>query len=418
VLGYTLSLAVWIPVSGWVGDRFGTKRAFLTALLLFVAGSALCGTSQSIEQLIAFRVVQGVGGGMLTPIGIAMLFRSFPPIERARAASIIMIPTLVAPALGPILGGAITTSIGWRWVFFVNVPFGAAALAFGYAFLREHREPDAGSFDVGGFLLSAVGLVAVLFALSEGPRIGWTDPVVVVCGTIGVVALVLLVVVELRSDQPMLDLRLLGDRLFRTSNIVSACSIASFIGLIFVLPLYLQNLRGLSPLESGLTTFPQAVGVLVSSQIAGRLYPRIGPRRLIFGGLLGAAIANAMFVALTVDGSLWWVRALMFVRGVCMGFAFVPMQAASYARIAPKDNGRASAIFSTQRQVAISLSVAVLATVLAVYTPLGLVPTDIDRAVTGYRVTFVLVACFALAGALAALTIRDRDAEATMHRRS
>ena len=148
VLGYTLSLAVWIPASGWMGDRFGTKRVFLTALGLFVGGSVLCGFAQTIGQLVAFRIVQGVGGGMLTPIGIAMLFRAFPPIERARASTIVMIPTLVAPALGPVLGGLLTDTLGWRWIFFVNVPVGAAAMAFGLRFLREHREPTAGPFDV------------------------------------------------------------------------------------------------------------------------------------------------------------------------------------------------------------------------------------------------------------------------------
>ena len=238
---------------------------------------------------------------MLTPIGIAMLFRAFPPIERARAATIVMVPTLAAPALGPVLGGLITDTIGWRWIFFVNVPIGLAALVFGLRFLREHTEPGAGRFDVPGFVLSGFGLGAIAFALNEGPRVGWDDPVVVVLGLGGVLAFALLVWVETHRPEPMLALRLLRDRLFATTNLVMAFGMASFVGLLFVLPLYLQGLRGLDPFDSGLVTFPQAIGILVSSQVAGRIYGRVGPRRLIIGGMLGAAVTVAGFTQIGLD---------------------------------------------------------------------------------------------------------------------
>ena len=380
VLGYTLSLAVWIPASGWLGDRFGTKRVFLTALALFVGGSVLCGLAQTIGQLVGFRVVQGVGGGMLTPIGVAMLFRAFPPIERARASTIVMIPTLIAPALGPVLGGLLTDTAGWRWIFFVNLPFGIAALVFGLRFLREHTEPTAGRFDVPGFVLSGYGLAAIAYALSEGPRVGWTDPWVVGLGVSGTIAFVLLVYVETHRPQPMLALRLFRYRSFRATNIVMAFGMASFIGLTFVLPLYLQGLRGLDPLESGLTTFPQAIGILISSQIAGRIYGRVGPRRLVIGGMLGAAVSMALAPAAsastpTCGGS----GRRSSSRGLAMGFTFVAVQAASYAQIPPADNGRASAIFSTQRQMSVSIGIALMATVLTSFTTLTAAPTDPER---------------------------------------
>ena len=415
VLGYTLSLAVVIPASGWMGDRFGTKRVFLTALLLFVGGSMACGVAQSIEQLIAFRILQGVGGGMLTPIGVAMLFRAFPPIERARAATIVMIPTLVAPALGPVLGGLITETIGWRWIFFVNVPFGIVALAFGLAYLREHAEPTAGRFDVAGFVLSGFGLAAITYAISQGPFVGWTDPWVIALGTAGPIAFALLVYVETHQPHPMLALRLLELRLFRATNVVMAFAMAGFIGLTFVLPLFLQSLRGLDPFHSGLTTFPQAIGILLSSQIAGRLYPYVGPRRLITGGLIGAGVSMAGLLFVGLETDLWWVRAIVFLRGLSMGFCFVSSQAASYAEILPADNGRASAIFSTQRQMSVSIGVALMATVLASFTTLTGTPTDPQRALTGYHWTFAICVALALIGAvLAWMMIHDRDAEATM----
>lgn len=417
-LGYTLSLAVWIPASGWMGDRFGTKRVFMSALVLFIGGSMLCGLAQTIGQLVAFRVVQGVGGGMLTPIGIAMLFRAFPPIERARASTIVMIPTLVAPALGPVLGGLITDTLGWRWIFFVNVPFGIAAMVFGFKFLREHREPTAGPFDLPGFVLSGFGLAAIAYALSEGPRIGWTSPWILGFGISGAVSFALLVYVETHKPHPMLALRLLKHRLFRATNIVMAFAMASFLGLTFVLPFYLQSLRGLTPLESGLTTFPQAIGVLASSQIAGRMYPRVGPRRLILGGMVGAAAAMSLLLFIGLDTNLWWIRLIMLLRGFAMGWCFVSSQAASYSEIAPSDNGRASAIFSTQRQMSVSFGIALMATVLSSFTTLSAAPVDRDRALVGYHWTFVVCAGLALVSAVFAyLLIRDEDAAATMHAR-
>ena len=262
VLGYTLSLAVWIPASGWLGDRFGTKRTFLFALAAFTTGSLLCGSAQTIGQLISFRVLQGVGGGMLTPVGLAMLFRAFPPAERARAATLIMVPALVAPALGPVLGGFIVTNVSWRWIFLVNVPIGLLALAFGWRYLREQRQPTAGRFDIAGFVLSGLALALIVYTLSEGPLAGWTSPRIVACGLIGVIAAVAMAIVELRIPSPMLELRLLANRMFRQCNLVSMFSIASFLGVTFVMPLYLQLIRGLSPLNSGLTTFPQAFGIM------------------------------------------------------------------------------------------------------------------------------------------------------------
>ena len=416
VLGYTLSLAVWIPTSGWLGDRFGTKRTFLIALMAFTGGSLLCGCAQTIGQLIAFRVIQGVGGGMLTPVGLAMLFRAFPPAERARAATLIMIPTLAAPALGPVLGGLIVTNVSWRWIFLVNVPIGMVALWFGWRYLQEHKHPATGRFDIAGFILSASALALIVYTLSEGPHSGWTSPLVATCGVIGVVAAVAMTVVELRIRSPMLDLRLLHNRMFRQCNLVGLFSMGSFLGVTFVMPLYLQLLRGMTPLASGLTTFPQAFGIMLSSVIAGRVYASIGPRRLMSGAFFAAALAISLYTTLGLHTSLWLIRALMFGRGACMGFAFVPMQAASYATIEPAQNGRASSIFSTQRQVGVSLGVAIVASILAAHMSLSRAPfpNEVNRALTGVRWAFGVAVILALLAAVCAWFIRDEDAAATM----
>ena len=414
VLGYLLSLALWIPASGWFGDRLGTRRVFLFALAVFTAASALCGQAHSLGELVAFRVLQGVGGGMLVPVGTAMLFRAFPPIERAKASTVLLLPTVLAPALGPVLGGYLVTDVSWRWIFYVNLPVGIVAFAIGFLFLREEREGTAGRFDVPGFLLSGGGLASVLFALSRGPEKGWLSAEVLGAGLGGVGMLVALVLVETRVAEPMLALRLYRERMFRNANVVLTLTYASFIGVIFLMPLFLQNLRGLTPFESGLTTFPQAIGVIVSSQVVGRLYHRVGPRRLIFFGMIGMSIVTFQLALVDLDTSLWAIRGIMFCRGLCASFSFVPLQASTYANVTPADTGRASALYSTQRQVAAALGVATLGTVLisrtTAHTGAG--------ALRGFHSAYLVGSLLVFLAALSALLIRDEDAAATMTSRT
>jgi EmrB/QacA subfamily drug resistance transporter len=420
VTGYLLSLAVWIPASGWIGDRIGTKRTFLFAILVFTGGSVLCGLATSLVQLVVFRIIQGVGGGMLTPIGFAMLMRTFPPEERANASKILIVPTAMAPASGPIIGGFLTDWLDWRWVFFVNLPICLAAFGFGLVFLREHREARPGRFDLPGFVLSAAGLAAILYALSRGPGHGWGSPVVLASGLGGLVCFALLVPIELRQHLPMLQLRLLTDRLFRTVMLVSACATGAFLGTLFAMPLFLQQVRGTSALESGLTTFPEAVGVMSLAQLSGRLYPRVGPRRLMVAGLLGLAFFLLLLTRVDTGTNLWVVRLLMFAVGGSMSFVFIPLQASAFARIPSSDTGRASAIYNTQRQMSSALGVAVLATILAARLPAGGATGAgpfLDQQVGAFHDVFVVGAVIALLGAAVALSVRDADAEGTMRAR-
>ncbi len=416
VIGYLLSLAVWIPASGWIGDRIGTKRTFLFALAMFTGASTLCGLATSLGQLIAFRILQGVGGGMLAPVGLAMLFRAFPPERRAAASKVLIIPTAIAPASGPILGGLLIDTLSWRWVFFVNIPIGIAAFAFGLVFLTEHREPAAGRFDVPGFVLSAMALALVLLGLSQGPYEGWTSPVVVVSLAVGTAAAVALVVVELRVTAPMLALRLFANRLFRATNAASLFSSATFLGTLFVLPLFLQEVRGLSALESGLTTFPEALGVIAMAQLAGRIYPYVGPRRLMMTGLGVMVVVLVAMTTVGLDTSLWLVRTLVFVLGAGYALMIVPLQAASFATIAPADTGRASALYNAQRQVGAALGVAILATALGALLPAG--GGSSDEQVRAYHGVFLVGAALAAVGIAVAGRVHDADAAGTMRRRA
>ncbi len=413
-IAFLVSLAVFIPASGWLGDRFGGKRVLLTAVVLFTVASAACGAATSLGELVAFRVLQGAGGGMLAPVGMAMLFRVFPPAERVRASAILTVPTTLAPALGPVLGGLLVTDLSWRWVFYVNVPIGAAALIFGLIFLEEHPQDEPGRFDLPGFLLSGIGLGLLMYGVSEGPNLGWHRPEII--GTIvgGVILLAVMVVVELRSAAPMVDLRLLGNRLFRESNGVMILASVAFLGTLYAISLYYQDGRGLSALGSGLSTFPEAFGVMGGAQLASRwLYPRLGPRRHISIGLVGTAASIGLLALLGPQTSLWWPRLLMLTLGISMAQVFVPVQAAAFATITPAATGRASTMFNTTRQLGGAVGVALLTTVIVLVGPEHLVAGHLVANLTAYRVAFLAAAAVCLCALACSLSIQDADAAST-----
>ncbi len=414
LIGYLVSMAMFIPASGWLGDRFGTKRIFLLALFLFATGSLLSGLAGSYEQLVLFRIVQGAGGGLLTPVGMAMLYRTYPPEERVRIARILMFATIIGPALGPMVGGLLIERFSWHAIFFVNVPVGIAALLFGGLFLEEHREPAAGGFDIAGFLLGGFGLASLMFALNQGAQQGWESRIVVGALAIGVTLLIVFVIVELRTSEPMVQLRLFSNRLFRTTAIVSFFSSAAFLGILFMTPIFLQEGRGVTPFESGSTTFPEALGVVTSTQLVARLYPRIGPRRLMTGGMIGVGLVAIIMSRLSLEGGPWPVRFLMFSLGVSMAYIFLPNQAASLATISRSDTGRASTLFSVQRQIGSATGIALLGSVMAV------VGTTIGGAIDGppnvnaYHAAYLAAAGVAFVGALFSLRVPDSEAAATM----
>lgn len=419
VVGYMLSLAVIIPVSGWLGDRWGTKRIFLLALTLFSLASALCGQAQNLPMLVAFRVLQGVGGGALTPVGLTLLYRTFPPEERLQVSRILTIPTVIAPASGPVIGGLLIQQLSWHWVFYVNMPIGVATLLFGLFFLREiPQEKTTGRFDPLGFVLAGSGLALLMYALSEGPTYGWSTPSIFGSAIVGLALLTLFVIVEMRVKDPMLDLRLFGNSLFRTCNLATMISSAAFLGVLFIAPLFLQEARGASPLVSGLTTFPEAIGVVVSTQVVSRLYPKIGPRRLTAFGLTGVATMMALLALIGLDTDLWWMRALIFLVGAGMAFAFNSLPTAAFATISRAATGRASALNSAQRQVGSALGVAILSTVVGIVGPVVEVHGRVQPNLAAYHMAFIAAAVLALISALIALFIRDREAAATMRPQS
>jgi EmrB/QacA subfamily drug resistance transporter len=365
VIAYVLTLAVVIPASGWIGDRLGTKRTFLFALALFTVASALCGAAQSLPQLIAARALQGVGGGLLTPTGTAMLYRAYGPERRARVARTLILPILLGPASAPIIGGVLTQTLSWRWVFLINLPVGLAMLVFAWLFVPEHRPSPAGRLDWRGLVLSGLGLSALLYAISEGSVLGWGSPPILVSGTAGVLLLWAFARDSLRKPDPILRLRLLRDPLLRSTNIVFALTTGVFLGSLYLTPIFLQQVMHQSPIESGTTTFLEAVGVGVGSLTLARLYPRFGPRIMCGFGGIALTVYLALFLLVDASTNLWLVRGLMFFGGLGNCGSFLAIQTSMFTHISSADTGHASAIYNTQRQSSIAINIALLTTIVA-----------------------------------------------------
>jgi EmrB/QacA subfamily drug resistance transporter len=416
IVGYLLALASAIPAAGWLSDRFGSKKVFLGALAVFTVSSGLCGAATSLEMLVAFRLLQGLGAGLITPVGSAILFRAYPMAERARAAAAVVGVAVIAPAVGPALGGIIVDTISWRWIFFVNLPIGIAGMALGLMWLREEVVEGAGRFDGPGLLLASAGLALLLYGLSLGPDDGWAAPTTLAALSGAVGGFVLLVRRELRIDAPLLHLRLFTERLFRTANIAGLSIYAGFLGQIFLFTLYLQDLRGISATGAGFTQAPQAVGVFVLSNVAGRrLYMAVGPRRLMVAGAAGTGIVTAVFALTDTTTPLGLLAFMNFCRGLTIGLVFVTIQTAVYARISNADTAKATTLFSVQRQSANALGVAIVATVLAALAPASrsVGPIDAAAGLSAYRWAFVVCALLFVPGVIASWSIRDEDAAET-----
>jgi EmrB/QacA subfamily drug resistance transporter len=406
-ISYLLTLAVTIPASGWIGDRFGLKQTFVFALALFTVASAVCGAVDSLGELIAARAIQGVGGGMLMPTGMAMLYRTFPPERRARLGRTIILPILIGPASAPILGGALTEWFSWRWVFLINVPFGLVMVLFAWRFLPRTPRTTTGRLDLTGLALSGAGLSSLLYSVSEGSALGWGSPAVLITGVAGILLLTAFTAHSLSHTDPILRIGLLKDRLFRSTNIVYALTTAPFLASLYLTPIFLQEVLHQSPIASGATTFVEAIGVAIGSQTLARLYPRLGPRVLATFGSAGLVIYLCVFLLVEPNTSLWLLRGVLLFGGFANSGAFLAVQTAMFTTIPNSDLGHASAIYNTQRQSSIAFNIALLTTIVAGSAAGG---------IAAFHAAYLAGAVIAAVGTVCAVTlIHTSDARATMH---
>jgi DHA2 family multidrug resistance protein len=369
---YILAQGVATPTAAYFADTFGIKRFYIISLAAFTLGSALCGLAWSLPVLIIFRVLQGLGGAALFPLSITLLFREFPPQERGTAMGFFGVPALLAPALGPTLGGYLVTYVGWEAIFYINVPVGILAIILSIMFIREYRPEGQTHFDVVGFIFVSFGLIALLYGLSSASTDGWGSATVLGSLSAGLISLGIFVAAELiianRGGQPLLDLRLFTNGPFRAGMIANLFVIFSLFGGLFLFPLYLQNIRGLSAFQSGLILLPQALAAMVSVIIGGRLVDRIGVRAVMIPGLLILAFATWQLTDISVYSSYGWLQLMFILRGIALGLTVQPLTVATLSEISPRQLAQASSLSTVNRAVASSLGIAVLATIVQTQT--------------------------------------------------
>jgi len=364
--GYLLALAVVIPLSGWLSERFGAKRVWLVSVGLFGTGSALCGLAASAEMLIAFRVLQGLGGGMIMPVGMSLLAQTAGPRRVGRVMAVVGVPMLLGPVLGPVIGGLILDSVSWRWIFYVNVPVAVAALCLGARRLHAGSgRADAGRLDWPGLALLSPGLAGIIFGLSETEtRGGITDPVAFGPIAGGVVLVALFARHALATERPLIDVRLMRGRAFGAAAATTFMIGAGLFGAMLVLPLYYQVARGQTALTAGLLMAPQGVGAALAMPFAGRMADRVGGGRVAVVGCAIFTLATLPLAAVAPTTSLALVAGLLVVRGVGMGAAMMPTMAAAYATLQSAQIPRATAVLNALQRIGGSIGTAVLAVVL------------------------------------------------------
>ncbi len=361
---YSLALGVVVPLSGWLGDRFGAGRVYMLALLGFSAGSALCGLAWNLDSLVAFRIVQAVPGGILPVVALSMLYRIVPKEKIGTAMGMYGLGIVFAPAIGPTLGGYLVEYVDWRLIFFINVPVGLAGALAAVLVLPEFPPGRAGRFDVLGFLAIASGLFALLLALSEGQAWGWTSYRVLMLLTYSALGLALFVVIEREVEDPLLDVRVFRYWPFTNSLLLISVLSVGLFGVLFYVPLFLQQAQGLGAFETGLVLLPQALVMGVMMPIAGRLYDRIGPRLPAAVGLSIVGVGTYLLHTLTLDASRTEMMWLLAIRAVGMGLAMMPIMTGGIASIPPEMVSRASALNNVVQRTSAALGLAVLTALL------------------------------------------------------
>jgi EmrB/QacA subfamily drug resistance transporter len=358
---YTLVLASLLMLGGSLGDRIGRRRTFQTGLVLFGAGSLLCSIAPTTGWLIAFRALQAVGGSMLNPVAMSIITNVFTErAERAKAIGVWGSVIGLSMALGPLLGGLLVDTVGWRSVFWLNVPVAVAVVVLTARFVPESRAPRARRFDPAGQLSMVVLLAGVTFGIIEGPGLGWGSPLIVGSFAAAAAALVVLLVVESRRADPLLDPRFFASIPFSAATLIAVAAFAAFAGFLFLNALYLQDVRGYSPLHAGLLTLPMAAMTAVLPPISGRMVARHGARLPLVIGGLGIATGGGLLLALDVDTPLVLIVVAYVVFGIGFGMVNAPITNTAVSGMPLAQAGVAAGVASTSRQVGSALGVAVL----------------------------------------------------------
>jgi EmrB/QacA subfamily drug resistance transporter len=365
VTGYLLSLGAVIPVTGWASRRWGARRVYLVSLVLFTAGSAACGLSSSLTSLVVFRVLQGVGGGMIMPVAQLIMAQVAGPQRMGRVMGVVSMPAMLAPIFGPVVGGAILEHLHWSWIFFVNVPVGVVAFALAWRMLPHTDSGEAGKLDVLGLALLPTGAAAIVYGLSElgsGASLGST--VVLAPVIAGVLLSIAFTLHAVRIERPLLDVRLYANRVFSGASFTTFGLGAALFGAMILVPLYYQEVRGESVISTGLLNAPQGIGALVAMPIAGRLTDRFGGGRIALAGVSLLCLSTIPLAFVGAHTSIVGLSALLVVRGVSIGLSFMPAMTAAFASMRPDQLSDATPQINVLMRLGSAIGVAILAVVL------------------------------------------------------
>ncbi len=414
VIAYTLALAMVIPLTGWAADRFGTKRLYMTALLLFTLGSMLCATASSIGMLIGFRFLQGLGGGMLMPLGMTIMTRAAGPARMGRLMAILGVPMLLGPIFGPILGGYLIDNYSWHWIFLINVPIGIAAITYAFFVLASDRPTPSESFDWVGAALMSPGLAMFLYGVSSIPGEGtFFSFKVIFWGTLGLVMIASFVLWSFRTEHPLLDLRLFRNRNLTVSVLTMFLFAAAFFGGLLLVPTYFQQVRGETPLQAGWLMAVQGLGAMITMPIAGALTDKLPVGRIVPFGLV--AIIGGMFALtqLTATTPYSYILPVLFVMGMGMGATMMPLMTSALKTLKSHDVARGSTLLNISQQVASSIGVAIMSVVLTnglKNDPLLAASTAFNEATAGVKDPAQLGAIAAKFPEVAALLAKGQEA--------
>lgn len=361
---YMLAMGMVVPLSGWMGDKIGLKRLYLWCLAAFTFGSVLCAAAWSIESLIGARIIQALGGGMLMPTVMAMIYRLVPREKMGSGMGIFGLALLVAPALGPTLGGWLVEYVDWRWIFMINLPVGVFGVLLGVFLIPEFKAIEVSRFDIPGALTAAVGFAGLLFTLSKGNEWGWSSEETILCLTASLGVLILFVLIEIWHPRPLLDLRVFLYPSFTLANIAVVITTIGMFAALFYIPVFLQSIRGMGAMETGMLMLPGALASGLMMPVSGKLYDRFGPKVVMILGLVLMASMTFLFSTIGLETSLatitWW----MVWRGVAMGLSMMPAQTAAMADLPTELVGRASSVTSIIRNIASSFGIAVMTVLL------------------------------------------------------
>ena len=364
ITSYTLTMGAVIPVTGYLTDRFGSKRIYILSLFIFTMGSLLCSLSWNIYSMIFFRIIQGLGGGMLMPVSMAILFQIVPQEKRGFALGLWGIAAMAAPTIGPTLSGYIIDYLDWRIIFTINLPIGFVGVILSGMLLRETPRKADKQFDIIGFITSSVAMVFLLYLMGEGSSLDWSKISNVLMLVTGLFSLVIFVINELMHPAPLLDLTLLKIFPFTLSIIISSVLNMAMFGVVFLIPLYLQNMAGYTPMQTGMIMLPSAVAAGVFMALGGRLFDKFGAKPLLVPGLLMLIFATYSLSHISADMPLKVIVLLLVVRSMALGFTTMPVSTAGMNCVPKQLIARATALSNTIRQISVSMSVTILTTIM------------------------------------------------------